>query len=59
MLTAMIVGVFNESYLWMKSAKELGYTIIATHPIDIKDKYYYLYLFVFHKFQMFFGFLVF
>jgi len=41
MLTAMIVGVFNESYLWMKSAKELGYTIIATHPIDIKDKYYY------------------
>lgn len=41
MLTALIIGVFNESYLWMKSAKELGYKVIAVHPMDLSEKYYY------------------
>lgn len=41
MLSALAIGVFSESFLWFKSAKELGYKIIATHPIDIKTKYYY------------------
>lgn len=37
----MMIGVFSESYLWLKAAKELGYKIIATHPLDIRTKSYY------------------
>lgn len=41
MKTALHIGVFDDSYLWISEAKNLGYKIIATHPMDIKDKYYY------------------
>lgn len=37
----MMIGVFSESHLWLESAKNLGYRIIATHPMDIKNKFYY------------------
>lgn len=40
-LTALHIGVFDDSHLWMKEAKELGYEIIAIHRIDIKTKHYY------------------
>jgi biotin carboxylase len=40
-LVALHIGVFDDSHLWMKEAKELGYTIVATHPMDITEKYYY------------------
>jgi len=39
--TAIHIGVFDDSYIWMTEAKKLGYKIIATHPIDIQQKYYY------------------
>jgi len=38
---AMIIGVFYESDLWLKHVRNLGYEIIATHPLDIKNKFYY------------------
>lgn len=41
MLTAMVIGIFHETHLWIKYAKELGYKIIATHPVAITKKPYY------------------
>ena len=38
---ALHIGVFDDSHLWMKEAKNLGYEIVAIHRMDIKDKYYY------------------
>jgi hypothetical protein len=38
---SMVVGVFHDTYLWLKHAKDLDYKIIATHPIDIESKFYY------------------
>ena len=38
---AIHIGVFDDSYIWMREARKLGYKIIATHPIDIRQKYYY------------------
>ena len=39
--TAIHIGVFEDSDIWMREAKKLGYRIIATHPKDIKHKHYY------------------
>ena len=39
--TAIHIGVFDDSDIWMKAAIKLGYRIIATHPMDISSKYYY------------------
>lgn len=39
--TAIHIGVFEDSGIWMREAKKLGYRIIATHPKDIKQKHYY------------------
>jgi len=38
---ALHIGVFDDSYLYMREARALGYKIVATHPMEIKDKYYY------------------
>ena len=38
---ALHIGVFDDSYLYMREARALGYKIVATHPMDIVDKYYY------------------
>lgn len=40
-LTAIHIGIFDDSHIWMQEAKRLGYRIIATHPMDITEKYYY------------------
>lgn len=40
-LTAIHIGVFDDSHLWMHEARELGYKIIAIHKIDITSKHYY------------------
>jgi len=39
--TAIHIGVFDDSNIWMCEVKKLGYRIIATHPMDIKHKHYY------------------
>jgi len=48
-----LIGVFYESDLWVKYTKELGYEIIATHPLNIENKFYYddikKYIDVFYK----------
>lgn len=41
MKTAIHIGVFDDSHIWMTEAKKLGYKIVATHPMDISQKYYY------------------
>ncbi len=38
---ALHIGVFDDSYLYMREAQALGYKIVATHPMDITSKYYY------------------
>lgn len=40
-MIGMVIGVFNDTHLWLKEAKDLGYYIIATHPMEISDKSYY------------------
>lgn len=37
----MHIGVFHDSDIWLSEAKKLGYRIVATHPLDIKEKAYY------------------
>jgi len=41
MKTCMVIGVFHETHLWLKHAKELGYKVVATHPLDIREKFYF------------------
>ena len=41
MTTVMFIGVFRDTGIYMKHCKQLGYEVIATHPLDIKEKYYY------------------
>lgn len=38
---ALHIGVFDDSYLYIREAKALGYKVVATHPMDIVNKYYY------------------
>ena len=38
---AIHIGVFDDSHIWMQEAKKLGYRIVATHPMEISEKYYY------------------
>jgi biotin carboxylase len=41
MKTAMIIGVFYESDLWIKKTKELGYNVVAVHPMELSNKAYF------------------
>jgi len=38
---ALHIGVFDDSYLYMREARALGYKIVATHPTNLEGKYYY------------------